>query len=219
MRPTLAVSIFLLATAPAFADCDTYGDIRAPDFAPEAATVVPHDTMIILDSGMMLSSDDRVIITSQPDDQFSCVVRIGDFPTYQPDSGRVLTALLEPDNERMQDWLGQWQGNPEQRILIEQAEDILDIAADASWGMSDPQRVESGGVNVGEFTASVRPKKGRIAFTIDFAAGATLPYDADSDSCSVKLWLAGEFLIASDNDRCGGMNVTFTGFYSKVADD
>lgn len=218
MRLTLAVSTLLLASAPAFAECDAYGDIRSPDFAPEAATVAPHDTMIILDSGMMLSTGDRVIITAHPDSEFSCVVRPGS-PSYQPDAGLVLTELLEPDNERAQDWLGQWQGNPEQNIMIEQAEDILDITADASWGMSDPQRVESGGVNVGEFSASAKPKKGRIAFTVDFADGATLPYDEENDSCPVKLWLAGEFLVASDNDRCGGMNVTFTGFYTRTATD
>ncbi|UJW86324.1 hypothetical protein [Devosia sp. SL43] len=219
MRLISATSILLLATAPAFADCDAYGDIRAPDFAPEAATVSELSTLVILDSGMALSSGDRVIVTSQLDDQFSCVVRPGSTSGYQPDSGMVLTTLLEPDNQRGDDWLGEWQGNPEQFLTIEQAEDILDISGNATWGMSDPERVESGGINVGEFVASARPKKGRIAFTLDYAEGQTLPYDPESDSCSVRLWLAGEFLVASDNDRCGGMNVTFTGYYSRKSTD
>jgi hypothetical protein len=219
MRPISVASILLLAAAPALADCDVYGDIRAPDFAPEAATVGPLSTMVVLDSGMALSTGDRVIITSHQDDQLSCVVRPGSTNGYQPDSGLVLTSLLQPDTERAQDWLGAWQGNPEQFIMIEQAEDILDISGNASWGMSDPQRVESGGVNVGEFSASARPKKGRIAFTLDYAEGQTLPYDAESDSCSVKLWLAGEFVVASDNDRCGGMNVSFTGYYTRAEAD
>ena len=218
MRLLLATLTLLLATAPAFAECDVYGDVRAPDFAPEAATVAPHNTMIILDSGMALSTGDRVVVTSQIDSQFSCVVRRGLVSGYQPDSGMVLTTLLEPDNERADDWLGTWQGNPEQILTIEQAEDILDITGTASWGMSDPQRVERGGINVGEFVASARPKKGRMAFTVDYVDGQTLSYDADSDSCSVRLWLAGEFLVASDNDLCGGMNVTFTGFYTRLPD-
>lgn len=214
MRLILAVSTLVLAVAPAYAECDPFSDIRAPDFAPQAATVVPHDTMIIFDSGTILSTGDRVIITSQPDSDFSCVVRPGT-PSYQPDSGLVVTALLEPDSERGDDWLGRWQANPEQTLSIEQAEDIFDITGDATWGMSDPQRVESGGINVGSFVASARAKKGRIAFTTGDAE-ATLPYDPQSDSCSVQIWLAGEFLVASDNDRCGGMNVTFTGFYTRT---
>lgn len=217
MRPLLAIFILLLAAAPALAECDVYGDIRAPDFSPEAATVRPHDTMVILDSGIVLSTGDRVIITSQPDSQLSCVVRPGSTFGYQLDSGLVLSALLEPDNERTDEWLGEWQGNPEQSLTIEQAEDILDITGTASWGMSDPERVERGGINVGEFSASARSKKGRMAFTVDYEGEETLPYDASSDSCSVRLWLAGEFLVASDNDRCGGMNVTFTGFYIRTA--
>ena len=214
MRLILAVSILVLAAAPAYAECDAFGDIRAPDFAPQAATVVPHDTMIILDSGI-LSTGERVIITSQPDAQFSCIVRIGAAPSYRAEPGMVLTALLEPDNEPAADWLGAWQSGIEQFITIEQAEDILDITGEASWGMFDPARVVNGSVNLGSFVASARPKKGRIAFTTGDVE-ETLPYNLQSDSCSVRMWLAGEFLVASDNDRCGGMNVTFTGLYVRT---
>ena len=35
------------------------------------------------------------------------------------------------------------------------------------------------------------------------------------DGCVVDLWLTGPFLVARDNMRCGGMNVTFTGVYRR----
>ncbi len=36
------------------------------------------------------------------------------------------------------------------------------------------------------------------------------------DVCRVKLWRLGSYLVAADNVRCGGMNVTFTGVYRRA---
>ena len=39
----------------------------------------------------------------------------------------------------------------------------------------------------------------------------------DDSSCVVRLALLGRYLVAADNQRCGGMNVTFDGIYTKAA--
>lgn len=211
----LASAILALSFQPALAaDCGPWTDLRSPGFSPRAATVGALTTMVTPVGGPPLSQGDRVIVTSAPDETFSCFVRIGRNNTSNP--GTILTSLLAFDAERGSDWLGHWQSGAEQFITIEQAGNQLEISGEATWGMFDPERVARGGVNVGDFSATARPKKGALSFTAG-DGGNTLPYASDSDSCSIRMWLAGEFLVALDNNLCGGMNVTFTGFYARKA--
>ncbi|MCA1633634.1 MAG: hypothetical protein LC802_07935 [Acidobacteria bacterium] len=37
----------------------------------------------------------------------------------------------------------------------------------------------------------------------------------EEDSCRVTLRLVGDYLVASDNSECGGMNVRFDGVYRR----
>jgi hypothetical protein len=39
--------------------------------------------------------------------------------------------------------------------------------------------------------------------------------EGSADSCTVDLTLYGEFILAVDNDRCGGMNVRFSGTWKR----
>ena len=38
-------------------------------------------------------------------------------------------------------------------------------------------------------------------------------------SCVVKLHRRGPYLVASDNNNCGGLNVSFNGIYTKAKTD
>ena len=38
----------------------------------------------------------------------------------------------------------------------------------------------------------------------------------DESSCVVKLHRRGPYLVASDNNNCGGLNVSFGGIYTKA---
>jgi hypothetical protein len=79
--------------------------------------------------------------------------------------------------------------------------------------------VKRGGVNVGDFEVEVPIADGVVAFAMD-DDGTTKPFDFkrgdNDDICRIKLWRLGPYLVAADNVRCGGMNVSFTGVYRKA---
>jgi hypothetical protein len=67
-------------------------------------------------------------------------------------------------------------------------------------------------VHTGEISATATPAHGLLAFADD---GST-PFDkADDSSCLVRMQRFGNFLVVEDNSQCGGVMVTFTGFYQR----
>lgn len=111
-------------------------------------------------------------------------------------------------------WIGNWQA-PEKTITIEPGATAgtLAISGEATYGARDPERVKRGAVNVGEFEVTARIPGEAFAFTP--SDGKATPYDPKADDCGVRLRLQGDYLIAMDNQKCGGMNVTFSGIYRK----
>lgn len=97
----------------------------------------------------------------------------------------------------------------------------LHVEGSATWGAHDAERVARGGVHVGEFAVDVRANGDRIAFSVDEGAEAgamARPFgDAPEETyrCRVQLRLLGPYLLAHDNNACGGANVTFTGIYRR----
>ncbi|NIX76342.1 hypothetical protein [Microvirga terricola] len=123
----------------------------------------------------------------------------------------------KPTSARADDWVGQWQGGPEQQISIvkaaKSASDI-EISGEATFGALDPARVKRGAVNLGEVAATVTPDGASLDFTM--GDRETLPYEkGDDDACRVRMRLVGAFLLVEDNRNCGGMNVSFSGIYRK----
>ncbi|MCR0985065.1 hypothetical protein [Roseomonas populi] len=113
------------------------------------------------------------------------------------------------------DWNGQWRA-PEQDIVISPgSKGALVVKGDATWGMGDPERVRRGGVNIGEVAGEARPVNGVLAFSMG-EDGRTQAYEAgDEFTCRIRLWRRGPYLLARDNNGCGGHNVTFSGFYRR----
>lgn len=110
------------------------------------------------------------------------------------------------------DWVGVWRSGDEKTISIRRAGKRLTITGEASWGASDPRRVASGAVNTGEFEATVAPEGATAGFAMD-GNGETVALDAPDTLCKVRLWRLGPYLVAADDGRCGGANVTFTSVY------
>lgn len=120
-----------------------------------------------------------------------------------------------PASERQpSDWVGDWAA-PEQGITIKAAAGgALNVSGDASWGMGDKWRRENGAVHIGQVKGTVRPAGGVVAFTE--GDDKTLPYNAgDEGACSIRMVRRGPYLLARDNNKCGGLNVSFTGFYRR----
>lgn len=107
---------------------------------------------------------------------------------------------------RPADWLGGWTGwESEIDVTRGTKPGTLHLGGNATWGAHDPERVQRGGINTGMFGAEVAAPGGdRIAFA-----------DSEEPECRIALRLLGPYLLARDNGRCGGMNVTFSGVYRK----
>jgi hypothetical protein len=161
-----------------------------------------------------LVADDRVIVSSTTG-AYACATFTGYAPTFPTSSGFLpLAALTDVLARPSTDWRGAWRSGDEQQIEIKPAAGgALALEGYASFGGDDPERVARGAVNVGQFSATVTPAAGKAAFSLDLD-GKVLPFDAspeDDSACRVRLWRLGPYLVAADNLRCGGMNVTFTG--------
>ena len=51
-----------------------------------------------------------------------------------------------------------------------------------------------------------------------FADNGTAPFDqtsADAGDCLVRMQCIADLLVVQDNEHCGGVMVTFTGFYRR----
>lgn len=133
---------------------------------------------------------------------------------WLPAAGLItLPAAHDPD------FAGKWRAGPEQSMDIRRDGGDWRLDGQATYGAQDPERLRRGAVNIGEVSATV-PRAGvdgptRLAFTV--GDDGTLPYDkGDESACRMRMQLVGPWLVVTDNLRCGGANVTFTGIYRRT---
>jgi hypothetical protein len=96
-------------------------------------------------------------------------------------------------------WFGTW-ANGRGRIRIAATKNArkLQLEGQAEWhGIGDV-------VHTGEFSGEAAPEGNRLHF-VENGAG----------SCTVDLTLIGKYLLANDNNLCGGMNVRFWGVWKR----
>lgn len=126
---------------------------------------------------------------------------------YQPARGAESVGWLPADRLAVSEpparpplaaWLGEW-GFYDNSLRLGRGRGpgALRVAGDASWVGVNP-----GNVHVGEVSGEATP------------AGNALTV-GDEDGCRLTLRLVGAYLLASDNKRCGGLNVTFDGVYRR----
>lgn len=146
--------------------------------------------------------------------------------TFVTPNGRTRSGWLESAGliriAEGKNWQGVWKAwESEIKLVPGRIRGTLHVEGSATWGGHDPERVARGGVHVGEFGVDVRANGDRIAFSVDESAGAGAlapPFgDAPEERyrCRVQLRLLGPYLLAHDNNACGGANVTFTGVYRR----
>ena len=125
-------------------------------------------------------------------------------------AARLTTIPAKPADDAS--WIGNWQ-RVEASIKITRGKDgALSAEGDATWGAGDKGRVARGAVNLGEFSGKLR-RTGEIALVADddLASFET----AANDRCVVRMRALGPYLQVEDNRNCGGMNVSFTGLYTR----
>lgn len=104
---------------------------------------------------------------------------------------------------RLDAWLGNWSGwHADIEIARGGTRDMLKASGEATYGMDDKDRVARGAINFGDFDGQARPTGDRLTIGAD-------------ESCTVRLRLLGPYLLAVDNNNCGGLNVSFTGVYRR----
>jgi hypothetical protein len=169
---------------------------------------------------------DAVVVTGMKGD-YACATYAGPAPTATVTSGWLPRAALAAPSaaiaagaDSLDGWLGDWRSGPEQDIKIARAAgDRMALNGDATWGARDPDRVKRGGVNIGDFSATVALAGGHLAFLVG-DGGRPLPFDAqrakDETLCGLRFWRTGPYLVVADNLQCGGNNVTFTGVYRRI---
>lgn len=99
-------------------------------------------------------------------------------------------------------WLGEWRyADNSIKFTHNKLAGFLNVTGDALW------RGAGDNVHIGELDERVEPNGNTLK------VGAT---ETDEFACKVTMQLIGEFLVADDNMRCGGANVTFSGVYRRT---
>ncbi len=102
-------------------------------------------------------------------------------------------------------WIGHWRDGDDTLVLSLRG-DRLAVRGDACWPSANPPLQQwPGGPNVGSISAQARPD-GRQARFVE---------GDDSSSCRLRAVLLGNVLAVTDNGQCGGLNVSFDGFYQR----
>lgn len=108
------------------------------------------------------------------------------------------------NNPEPDDWIGDWHGRGDNMLTItHEGRARLAIEGMAFWPSREP---------TGRYSVHVGELSGRLHHL-----GPRGRYD-DSNLCEVNFTLLGDYLLADDNNRCGGMNVSFTGLYQRAAE-
>jgi hypothetical protein len=119
-----------------------------------------------------------------------------------------------PSALALSDWTGSW-SREEATIDVKPASKAgaLSIEGQATFGALDPDRAKRGDINTGDFEGVVIPNGADLSFPMG-DDGAPLPVD-QAEGCKVWMGRLGRYLLVSDNWNCGGMNVTFSGVYTR----
>ncbi|MGA1798872.1 hypothetical protein VH567_08835 [Sphingomonas sp. 4RDLI-65] len=144
---------------------------------------------------------------------------------------RAAIVAVPPAAGGTSSWVGDWR-RPETiiRVTPGKTSGRLALVGQSTYGASDPALAARGAVNVGDIAAEIVPRNDRAAFGMgsvgaknatgikDFGGNPTafIPYAAiGADDCGVMVRRLGPYLLVRDNNRCGGLNVSFSGVYRR----
>jgi hypothetical protein len=144
-------------------------------------------------------SPGQEVLTSKSRNGFVCAFfpdRSGGAAGWVPES----ELAAEPVNATpaLRAWTGKWLDS-DNWITIK-----LDGASLAAQGGASYRGRTS--VNFGAVESAAIPQGNHVSFS----------EGADEKSCHVKATLAGKYLVVSDDEHCGGMNVRFDGVYQRA---
>lgn len=170
-----------------------------------ACPVCPTDEAACRSKAFVLPGD--LVVTGRSYKGYRCIL-YRDQKNVAGSAGYVPESRLQAQpaaSVTQKDWLGEWRMGDDS-ITLRARGDKLSASGEAYWPSANPSLKERpGGPNIGEMSGVAAPKGNQVAF-ID-----------SEDECHVSLTLLPPFLLARDNNRCGGMNVRFSGVYLRAA--
>jgi len=143
-----------------------------------------------------------VAVISHSEGDWTCAYLISRKGSAQ---GWVQAGALRPveadPNPPLTAWLGTWVQD-ENRIRIERSKTNgkLSLDGEAYW------RGGRDNVHEGAIAGEVTPQGNRAHYE-----------EGSAESCNIDLALIGSYLLASDNSKCGGMNVHFWGVWRRLS--
>ncbi|MFI4933067.1 MAG: hypothetical protein ACHP7N_00450 [Caulobacterales bacterium] len=169
--------------------------LQCPDEAPDCrqkAYVVPGD----------------IVLVGRESGDYMCVLmpnRFGGSAGWVRHDRLTLTPT--PPAPPLSSWAGDW-ANGDDTLKATILAQALKVDGDACWPSCHVSiRERPGGPNVGEIHGSAAPKSNDLVII-----------DGDGpEACRADLKLVGPYLVVSDNNACGGMNVSFSGIYQRKA--
>lgn len=137
---------------------------------------------------------DTVLIGSTSTD-WACTAFVGTKGTvFGWLAKRQLTLAATDLNPSLSAWAGKWRSNRNSLTILPQTNGSISVDGLALWGNGPAP-------NIGEVQGAATPAGTRAT--------------VKDGACQVTLSLADDWLIASDNHECGGLNVTFSGVYRR----
>jgi ribosome modulation factor len=124
-------------------------------------------------------------------------------------NGWLLAVSLAPvtpvPSPARSDWIGGWVRAGGEIDITEAGDGRLKIHGEAIYRAAQD-------VHNGVIDATAKPAQGVVAFADD---GKVAFDKAGADSCVVRMQRVEALLVAEDNGNCGGVDVTFAGFYRR----
>jgi hypothetical protein len=139
---------------------------------------------------------------------FVCGTYIG--KTGRETDGWLPVADVKPVATPAPDWIGKWKRDTSADIEIKRkSAGAADLSGNATWGQGE-------GTNEGDISAAIDPRRNVQGFgTASDQQTQTAYGKGDPQACAAIFKQLGPYLFASDNSDCGGMNVTFSGIYTR----
>jgi hypothetical protein len=115
-------------------------------------------------------------------------------------SAEIRLVQVDP-NPPLAAWAGTWKGG-EDRVTIQLSKTpgSLALKGAAVW------RGRANAVHTGDFEGEGTPQGNHLHFV-----------DSGTDSCTIDFTLVGAYIVADDNNKCGGMNVRFQGIWKRAS--
>jgi len=110
-------------------------------------------------------------------------------------------------------WIGAWKRKGDADINFKRKTAAsIDVSGSATWGSAAMGNLEA--PFMGELSADFDPKLAVQGFSYD--GESQVAYGkGDGKDCAALMSQLGPYLFVVDNMQCGGLNVTFTGLYTR----